>query len=573
MPPVRNKDTTTASSRRVTAPSVQRPVVEPEPPVDEEEQESAVSQASSSGSEAEEETNTTTTGTTTATTAKAAKLAARAAASAAPPPATAEPAAKAPGQKRRPSEMLHKTMSTLSLSEFTGFVGREEKNAKFIAINNQQIPCQTHMFKSDKVMAFKITIISARSAGFSKAPYKMSFDKSKVAAVNSTAKPLAELDTSVNGTSVMHMYLYDKDGAAPDRGPRRDDCRFTVETGDTFIFFVNPKDLARTGMMMGAVPAVPILPTDIEAIPAMSVIEISATTRNVDAATKFRITNIRPVHNFSLLSCMPALRTLAPSIEVARNRLMTKKEQFEFLFKDIEDRDICFYVPSVAAGAIVCDDLLAAHNMISIAGWSASPMDEATRLDIHVETAMRYTNAVSTSFAVTLIQMALEMRAVSFLVFTCDYWARQDECSHLRAVPLIDTSQLLASVEFPGDEEAVPKYVRQWGCITTASHHYEFETGCTFEDEAGTKHEVVIVVSDCVKQQASGETVKNMIADFMLSESADSYVPLVFGLRKPGATSGQPQPLLRVQFRADKAFNARSTAGGGRYKRAKIGCL
>ena len=318
-----------------------------------------------------------------------------------------------------------------SRQAFTGCL-KDAKNPQFIAINHKDVPCVAELLKTNgKPTAVPFTILRPLIAGFSGAPYKTPTKKDEKQ--DPDAKPLSTLvfEKTESGAPkpVMTMYSYKRSGMY-DKGLRSED-KWNLEAGSTVLLWLDEvrlKEEAKRRLPAEdkAPKGDPLLPGDIEIIPAFSVCIISIGPKNEETMKKgsaIKVTNVR-IATYSLYSLQGDLDLLSSSLGDARTQQLVARDAQPMLAKDLETKDVPF--------------------------WATVP-----QVDVPTDVLLKYTNCSRRDWACALLENAIAASAVKILVFTSEFWKTG---SGFKAIPVIDAEALLSSgftVEVEGKKHNV----------------------------------------------------------------------------------------------------------------------
>ena len=492
-----------------------------------------------------------------------------------------------------PEQSFVSALETSSCAGFLGDVRKQDKSCRFLAINHRPIPVKASFFKNEKAVPFRITVLLPTQAGFSRAPYKIPFDGG-AAIVPKDAKNQFMLDAP---NAQMLMWPFEKAGAPGNKGPIVEKQGFSVAAGDSFIFFLSAQDFmskkqmgAQKGSLPGLLPD--DLPEDVVEIPEMTVLDILATTKNSDSAAKgsaWRLLQIRLKPGFSCYSLMRAMSYFPSSLATARKNALARQALYPSYRNDIETKEVAFVV-EVARDAVVCDDLLHTKGLLSIAGWRKAIENPVAsdaegglqveaegnmRIDLPLQVVLRHTNARDTSFAATLLQIAINMGCLRLLVFQSDFWANDLHASHYRAVPLLDTVQMFGCVRFSSsaslDRPGRCNVLESALDGTPSKVEYEFDTRSSHVDETGIVHDIIlrVVWSKGSFMQCDAE-LPVLTDDFILCQrcfASEKFIPVSFVFR----SRGSDVLMLNAAFRMDRIDT--QGLGSGVFKRARLGCV
>jgi hypothetical protein len=302
----------------------------------------------------------------------------------------------------------------------------DAKNAKFLAINQTAISFEKDIYKGNKKIPTRFTLIRPLSTGWGAAPYKQN---SKVIG----AKRLSELTyQGAQHQPVLKMYSFEKVPSNMEKGPRVDDINWELKAGNTLVFWLDEQRVREIREKQ-----------NIEKIDAFTVCEIQIAARNTESVAKnsgAKIVEIRPC-NFSLYSCLDDLSHFAPTLADARSQELRTQQLFPQIAKDLVPENPAFHV-HVHHKAFFNDEHTAETGFVRLLNWGGSDT-----IDIHLDTLAKYTNLDPTYklTACNLLEIAIATNSLQLMVFSNDFWRSPTE-SHLRAIPIINPESLFNSV-------------------------------------------------------------------------------------------------------------------------------
>lgn len=166
---------------------------------------------------------------------------------------------------------------------------KDEKNAKFIAINHSLISFEKETYKGGKKIPSRFTLIRPLAAGWAAAPYKKNQKGVR-------ASKLSEIVTD-GPRSAIRFYSFQKVSNNTEKGPRCDDISFELRAGNSLNFWMDEKRLSEISR---------VIEQDITKIDPFTVCEIQISPNNSEAVGKgygCKISNIK-ICDFSLYSCV-----------------------------------------------------------------------------------------------------------------------------------------------------------------------------------------------------------------------------------------------------------------------------
>jgi hypothetical protein len=308
---------------------------------------------------------------------------------------------------------------------FTAAVN-ESKNPKFLAINHNAISFDKEIYKGNKKIPTRFTIIRPLAAGWGGAPYKQNQK-------NIGCKKLSDLSKAPGDQGqTMTMYSFEKGANNMEKGPRCDDLSFEIQTGNTFNFWLDEKRLEEASLKRAI--------NGLDRIEALTVCEIQITSKNSEGASKgsgSKISEIRP-STFSLYSCMDDVERFPSSIAEARTLQLKTQQSQPLIARDLVPEESSFHL-FVSNKAFIQEDEPGMEDVIRIVNSGADP------IDIPIQILLHYTNTTRKDWACSLLEMAIANNALQLLVINNDFWKNATHSS-MRAIPLINTENLLQCV-------------------------------------------------------------------------------------------------------------------------------
>lgn len=265
-----------------------------------------------------------------------------------------------------------------------------------------------------------------------------------------------------------------------------------MRVGDTFLLWVSKMDFAKSPQNDENPNS--RFPKGCVEIPPFSVLEVHVIsksgdpymTRDNQMSERFscvRFCLLRPAMN-SLYTYVPSLFHFPTTLEAARRAALERKEEFAVISKDVETQDVSFFLRSVAPTACISDDAVETTGFVSVLNWSANPMDEGTPLDISREVLLRQTNAGTLQWATTLLEIALNMGCVHFLVFCSDWFRGRDQgLSCYRAIPVLDTMSMFEVLRRPAET---------MDAVEATEQEMFFNTGAVHVNDKGERNEILL---------------------------------------------------------------------------------
>lgn len=312
-----------------------------------------------------------------------------------------------------------------------------------------------------------------------------------------------------------------------------------------------------------------LFPKDVEEIPAFSLLEVYVMSKPGDPTMNrenvvvprmscVRFCMVRPCLN-SLYSYRTSLGTIAGTLEEAKKAAFAKREKYEVISKDVECESVAFVVGNASRTAVVSDGLAESDGLVSVVGWSEDAMDADVALDVPVDVLLRYTNSTSLQWSMTLLELALNMGCVSFLVFCSDYFRKGGAGSHLRAVPVLDTRGMLDVMRL--DSEQAVTEADEEGVLVS------FDTGAVHRNEAGRDEKISVSVRllpEYTRLEGADLPCRDLILCTRAFDVAKAH-PIHFSVAAAGEV---PEIVLRGFLRVD----GQASGGGAGRKRIRFGC-
>lgn len=309
------------------------------------------------------------------------------------------------------------------------FRATEGKDPIFLAINHTPVPCTAEQMKTNgKSIPIKFTILQPLCAGFGAAPYS-SRDKTQKDPNTAKYSQMVWKDSQC----IMKMWPFQKSSVVGDKGPIVDNP-FTIELGTTLTLFVDLKRIKEDQKHDR-----PCLPPLIESIPQFTLCQLTLSPKNHEAVEKgssVKISMVR-IHSSSMYSIWPSIARMPGTLQDARLAQMEKFTLYPGLAKDIDVKDVPFFVHVPRTATI--DD---SDPDPKIMFWGG---DEP--IIVPAEVLQQYTNTKRLDLAISLLNVAISADSLYLMIFSNDYWMKNG--SVYKGVPLIDTEHLL-EYAFPG---------------------------------------------------------------------------------------------------------------------------
>lgn len=424
-------------------------------------------------------------------------------------------------------------------------------------------------------------MLHPQCAGFAKAPYESAVDGQK-AIKKANAKDLSYVDFDpMSHKPFLRMWTFEKTQSMFDKGVRVETHFADIHPGDSLNMFVGQKDF-KAGGNYDPKKTKPFFDANItdamDCIPAFTVLEITVGSKGMKSAglemnnetrtiesiadgTLVRITGMSTCAS-TLYSYVDSLKCMDKSLSGARTAALDKKKIMPMISKDIEERDVCFFVYRVNNRAYIDDSIMDETGMVRLVNWAVgenADMDP-TCLDMPVETILRYTNSTSIEWSLSLLELAANLNCLSVLVASRDFWAKPGTTSNYRAVPVIDTHAMFQCITLkvdamPEDQDAYRRENRDDGIV------YFFRTGCTYANETKDM-EIVIGVQDVPAPVcASGDSRQSTDLSIQsVGIELDNGYPFMIGLENDGDLSLVLSGFMQYNM----------SASGGQYKRRRL---
>ncbi|KAJ1465379.1 hypothetical protein T484DRAFT_1757460 [Baffinella frigidus] len=330
---------------------------------------------------------------------------------------------------------------------------QDDRNGKFLAVNNVAIPC-TPQALGDKALPVCLTLLRVQGAGYGVAPYARNMKKGTVTKKLFEMVPATNTQTeqtdvgSKPGMDAMRLYSYEKKSMA--RGDRCDDISFELVAGDTIVTFVSAQTFENM-KMDDADSLTNALPVDIDVIPEMSLLEITISPKSRDAClagSGVRVVTMRMAPpDLSMYSLMHTdLSNIASSQKQYNDIVAAKKEKFPMLTKDLEENKSAFFMQTTPCTSFINDEKHASGNSDSVQlVLGAGVLDQSDCVDIPFSSLLKYTNTKNTAHACAIIECAAALGALRMFVIYNPYWGRKGASAY-RGIPLIDTGVFFSNM-------------------------------------------------------------------------------------------------------------------------------
>jgi hypothetical protein len=241
---------------------------------------------------------------------------------------------------------------------------------------------------------------------------------------------------------------------------------FTLATGTTFVMFVNP-------LTFQSAAATTVLPTDCDYIPAMSIVELSIAPRHSESCLSGRGINVKTMR-ISNMEIDAVFQSGTESMGMPFNAIdasriaVERRERCPALLKDIETEKVSFVVPGSALIGAYMGELppvieepvvkpvdadgndvvaVAVQTFVKICvGNVNTSFPSASSVDVSVTCLQKQTNTRCDEHACAMLDVAFALGAVDLWCITDDRYASRGSGSVYRAVPVINTKVLFASI-------------------------------------------------------------------------------------------------------------------------------
>ena len=246
----------------------------------------------------------------------------------------------------------------------------EQKNPKFLAINHSAVSFDKDVYKGNKKIPTRFTILRPLTVGWGAAPYKQN-----TKAIG--AKRLSELATTPEGP-VTRMWSFEKSLSNMEKGPRVDDLTWELKAGNTLMFWLDEQRVREVREKL-----------HMDRIEEFTVCEIQVAPKNNESAAKgsgAKIVEIKPC-DFSLYSCLNDLDRFQSSLADARMQELKIQQTYPLIARDLVPEQVVFHT-FVHHKAIINDDIPGAEfPMVQIANWGQGEI-----VDIPISVLLKYTN-------------------------------------------------------------------------------------------------------------------------------------------------------------------------------------
>ena len=382
------------------------------------------------------------------------------------------------------------------MSKVRSLQEQNSRNAVVLAVNHKPIACSEAGY-SDSWSVTQLTVVRVEDAGYSSAPFARGMSKQKL----NEAKPLAVIEEGE-----LRMWSFKKMPMA--KGDRDDSLSFKISAGDTFNIFMDLNKFKE--MKRLADPSQHMLPMseELTVIPAFSLVEVTLASKNSESALDKRsCVNILKVRRVESDVSMHSVRGVLGRLPVSLNDALVAssskaidmpcisqdlvKDKVAFFRKECNDETYCEVVEmpdDSQAGTVV--------PFMRLSGWSKDATENLTSIDVSVESLLRLCNAKKVEHAISFLQVAFAMNAVSLFVTHNPFVGRAGG-SPLRGVPLVDVCKMIAGVKF---NPQAP------GLIHAKS--MEFDTGCSYHDGDGDGAQKILLGVGVEPTVASDDSVE-----------------------------------------------------------------
>ena len=351
--------------------------------------------------------------------------------------------------------------------------GNKDKNCRVLAMVHADVPCNESLLVTGKTTAIPITVLKVLSAGFGMAPYSMAKPGARPNPIKAdeTAEPLFKMinDIETDGPPSMELWSYIGKGmnreprqgglVSPEDSTKNSPPLAKISTGSTFIFFCNNITFANGG-------AATTLPTDLDWLPAFSLVENLIAPRNMASVVGGRMINVKSMRPStsqydSLFQNGFNSVGLSTSVEQAQRISAEKKEIYPAMSKDLENEKCCFMVDGTklvhAYTGIILKieidrgddtDMAALCNppqYMKICVGNMAVFSESDYVDVPLGLMTKLTNTISTEHGAALLDVAFALGAVDLIVTFDSRWSNSGSC--YRAVPVITTNIMFGVVK------------------------------------------------------------------------------------------------------------------------------
>jgi hypothetical protein len=359
----------------------------------------------------------------------------------------------------------------------------KDRYARVLAVVHSPVPCKEELVGT-KSTAVPITIVRVLSDGYSVAPYAMA-KKGQAAPPpkeGEKAEPLFRMDTTKSPPE-LEVWSYVSKGM--NRGPRVGGLRsddadatssapamYAIGTSTTFCMFVNT-------ITFSSAAAMTVLPADVDWIPAMSLVELTIAPRHSESCLAGRGINVKSMRVSAMemdavfQNGLDALG-MPYSATTASRLAHERRERYPALLKDVEVEKVSFVAPSTSLKHVYMGELppafekqpetkpgepemgdpVAAANAANACefvkacvGSGTAAFPSADFVDIPVACLQKQTNTRSDVHACAMLDVAFALGAVDLFCITDDRFANRGLGSSYRAIPVINTKLLFASLQ------------------------------------------------------------------------------------------------------------------------------
>ena len=355
------------------------------------------------------------------------------------------------------------------------------------------------------------------------------------------------------------LYSFTKDGQA--RGERVDDKLSRVESGQTLKVMLNDYMFEEKQSKTGVEGSRNVFPSDLDVIPAFSIIEVAINPANSNQFEEGWGVNIARVRlcPFSLYSMLSPLGLdLLPSTHERSRELGASSLELSPGLKRVLETTNTGFFGKVTKGSYLVEHVGGGFRLV---GPKEDPSDPLSKhldvmtggifaVDIQTADLIRFTNAAETEeedsllYARFLIDLASSAGALSCYVAYNEYLMRKDpNRSPYSGVPIVDSNRLLECVSFTAGATTQPVPSR-----------FELPFPVVNMDTP-----YIDITLACVDNNSGGESVAPLpCPDFVLA-SENACVRCAYPLSLGDATEEGIQRLLFIP----KSASSTSAGGGG----------
>lgn len=299
------------------------------------------------------------------------------------------------------------------------------------------------------------------------------------------------------------LYSFIKDGQA--RGERVDTNISRIESGQTIKVQLNDFMFEEKVTKAGVEGNRNVFPSDVDVIPAFSVIEVALNPANsiqYDAGWGVNVARIRqcPFTLYSMLS--PLGLDLLPSTHEQSKELGASSIEISPGLQRVVETTNTGFFGQVTRGSYLVEHVSGGFRLV---GPKEDPTDPRSKhldvmkggifaIDIAQEDLVRFTNGLeseeedSVLYARFIVDLASSAGALACYVAHNEYLMRKDpNRSPFSGVPLIDSSKLLDCVSFaPSSPEPIPcRFPLPFSLVHMDSPHIAVDVACVDNNSAG----------------------------------------------------------------------------------------